>query len=96
VQNAASTAIHAISSAAAAAAAGASDINRVGSIFDKAEAAVAGGDLNGALNALAALDGQKGGSALAQWSHDARIRIQTDAALRVIKARAGLLSASLY
>ena len=96
VQNAASTAIHAISSAAAAAAAGASDINRVGSIFDKAEAAVAGGDLNGALNALAALDGQKGGSALAEWSHDARTRIQTDAALRVIKARAGLLSASLY
>lgn len=96
VQNAASTAINAISSAAAAAAAGASDINRVGSIFDKAESAVSRGDLHGALIALSALDGHKGGVALAEWSDAARKRIQTDAALGVVKARARLLSASLH
>jgi hypothetical protein len=96
VQNAASTAISAISSAAAAAAAGASDINRVGSIFDKAESAVTQGDLNGALIALSALDGHKGGVALAEWSDAARKRIQTDSALSLLKARLSLLSASLH
>jgi hypothetical protein len=96
VQNSASTAISAISSAAAAAAAGASDINRVGSIFDKAESAVTRGDLNGALIALSALDGHKGGVALAEWSDAARKRIQTDSALSLLKARLSLLSASLH
>jgi hypothetical protein len=94
LREAAATAAAAISSAAAAAAAGASDISRVGGVFDRAEAAVAAGDLAGALEALAPL--RTGGEALEAWQRAARARRPADRALRLLRARASVLAASLY
>jgi len=91
----------AASNAAAAAAAGASDIQRVGSIFDRAEAAVAHGDLGVALDVLSELKTHRQGELLASqvlsaWSDSARARLQTDRSVRLLRARTSVVAAALW
>lgn len=63
--------------------------------FAAAQAAVDAGDLQAALDALAPVRGFAG-PGVAEWAADAETRLAADRALTVARARAALLSASLY
>lgn len=73
------------------------DIQRINAIFDSAEAAVAAGDLRAAVQDLQKLEAQAlPAEAVNEWVRNAQLRMQADRAARLARARAVILTASLY
>jgi len=70
-------------------------VNRVNSIFARADAAVAAGDLQAAVDALGGLSGYPL-EAVRDWADAARVRVATDRAAAIARARAALLTAAMY
>jgi len=71
------------------------DIERVHAIVEHASAAVATGDLAAAITHLSQVGGS-GGEAARDWIRAARLRIATDDAASLLRARAAVLTAALY
>jgi hypothetical protein len=71
------------------------DIRHLNTLFDAAEAAVVAGDLDSAVLLLSRLPGFPG-EAARDWVEQARLRIATDRATAVVRARAALLADSMY
>lgn len=67
----------------------------VNDIFDKAEYAIANGDLKTAISLLKALKGEEG-AAVKSWMEQAQLRVDVQDAVDIMVARANLLVFSLY